>query len=499
MVDWSQLEPAAVWRLFGELVAVPRPSKQEEHAMAWVRQWAERHGFAITSDAAGNTAVKVPGKGGLENASPVIIQGHVDIVVAESEDAPPDVDSAAGKILVERGEPDAQGHFRPAPDGGWIGAPYSTLGADNGIGCAMGMALAEDPQAVHAPLELLFTVDEEQGMTGALELDPEALQLTGHRLINLDTEDDDELTIGCAGGMDTEVRFPAAWETTPDGNLALQVVLKDLRGGHSGVEIHSGRANAIRCLTRALFDAGIESLQIANIHGGEKRNAIPRRAEAVVVIDSADRSKLEAALNRAADAMMPLFEGRDFPLRFHVTETAAPAKVLTSESTRRLLELLVALHHGVYAVTAEIPDLVETSNNVATVEVAGEEIVIGCNSRSSIDAGIDDVADSLRAAAHLAGATTASSGRYPGWKPNLDSPLLQVTKAAYEELFGESPHVSAIHAGLECGVLGDKLPDLDSISFGPNIRGNHAPGEHVEIASVQKSYRLLRAVLARLT
>ncbi len=500
MIDWSQFEPAAVWRLFGELVAVPRPSKQETQAMQWVRAWAAKHGYPVVSDAAGNVVVRVPGKGKLRNGPPVILQGHVDIVVADAEDAPPEVDSAAGRILVELGAPDAQGHFRPSPDGGWIGAPYSTLGADNGIGCAMGMAIAEDPDAVHGPLELLFTVDEEQGMTGALELDPQALGLTAKRLINLDTEDDDELTIGCAGGMDTEVRFPGSWsEVAPGETVTLRVLLKDLRGGHSGVEIHSGRANAIRCLARALRASGVESLRIAAICGGEKRNAIPRRAEAVVTVAAADRSSLESSLQEAASAMMPLFEGRDFPLRFQVEQVESASRTLTQPSTGQLLDLLIALHHGVFNVTAEIPDLVETSNNVATVEVQGDDIVIGCNSRSSMEAGMDDVADAIDAAARLAGASSKSFGRYPGWKPNLDSPLLNVTKSAYEKLFGESPHVSAIHAGLECGVLGDKLPGLDSISFGPNIRGNHAPGEHVEIASVQKTYRLLREVLANLT
>ncbi len=499
MVDWNELEPAAVWRYFGELVAVPRPSKQEEQAMEWVRSWAQERGYSIAGDAAGNVVVRVPGKGDLKDAPPVIIQGHVDIVVAEADDAPEGVDSAAGRIPVERGAPDAQGHFAPSPAGGWIGAPYSTLGADNGIGCAMGMAIADDADAHHGPLELLFTIDEEQGMTGALELDPAALGLTAKRLINLDTEDDDELTIGCAGGMDLEVRYPGRWEECGPSLTALRIVLKDLRGGHSGVEIHSGRANAIRCLARAVRSAGIESFCIAEISGGEKRNAIPRRAEMVVLLPPELRAGLETALNTAAEAMNPLYEGRDFAIRFRVEETAVPERALTASSSRRLLDLLVGLHHGVFNVTAEIPDLVETSSNVATVTIERDDIVIGCNCRSSVDAGMDDIADQLTAAAALAGASTQSSGRYPGWKPNLQSPLLQVTKTAYEKLFGESPHVSAIHAGLECGVLGDKMPGLDSISFGPNIRGNHAPGEHVEIASVERSYRLLREVLATLT
>ena len=500
MFEWEQLEPSLVWKNFGQLVAIPRPSKGEAQAREWVKAWAAERSFRTTEDNAGNVVIFVPARGTASSAAPVILQGHLDIVVADDHHAPEPVDSANAVIPVMRGRTDEKRRFIPDPEGDWVGAPWTTLGADNGIGCAMGLAIAEDLQAIHPPLELLFTTDEEQGMTGALGLDPDALQLQGRTLINLDTEDDDELTIGCAGGMDVAVRYRATWNPPSPDALFLVVTLKGLRGGHSGVEIHQGRANANRVLARALRQASDSvPLQIASIHGGEKRNAIPRFAEAILQVAPGSKAALQSALDAAAAALSPLYEGRDEPIVFDVaTAEDSPPTVLTAEDSTRLLELLVALPDGVFAMTAEIPDLVETSNNVAIIERDGDDIVIHCNCRSSFDAGMDDVADTIGAAAAMAGGTATSGGRYPGWKPDLHSPLLELTTTTYEGLFGESPHVSAIHAGLECGVLAGKLPGLDAISFGPNIRGVHAPGEHVQIPSVAKSYRLLQTVLQRL-
>ncbi len=499
MFDWEQIEPRTVWKLFGELVAIPRPSKSEEQAASWARRWADEHGWRFTEDSCGNVVVFVPARQAHADAAPVILQGHLDIVVADDEHAPQPVDSAKAVIPVFRGRSDEKRQFSIDPEGDWIGAPWTTLGADNGIGCAMGMAIADDPDAVHPPLELLFTTDEEQGMTGALGLDPERLELRGRTLINLDTEDDDELTIGCAGGMDMTVRFPVEWVSRDNGKAVVTVTLKGLRGGHSGVEIHAGRANANRLLARALHRAARDMpFQIVSIRGGEKRNAIPRFAQATLHISADHEAALQESLDATARALEPLYAGRDEPIRFEVDRADTSDQVLSEDATRRLLDLLVGLPDGVFSVTAEIPDLVETSDNLAVIETLDDAIAIYCNCRSSLDAGMDDVAHSIAAVAQLAGATSSEGGRYPGWKPNLDSPLLRVTQAAYESLFGESPHVSAIHAGLECGVLSGKLPGLDAISFGPNIRGNHAPGEHVQISSVQKSYRLLKKVLADL-
>ena len=499
MAIWDDLKPQPLWRLFGELVAIGRPSKHEAAAGAWVEDWAKERGYATTRDAAGNLAVFVPARGGAAGAPPVIIQTHLDIVVADDTSAPEPVDSARGVIPVRRGRSTETGRFEEDPAGDWIGAPWSTLGADNGIGCAMAMSVAEDPDAVHPPLELLFTTDEEQGMTGALQLDPDALKLQGRTLINLDTEDDDELTIGCAGGTDATVRLPVERTEAPPTWCAMRVSISGLRGGHSGVEIHAGRANAIRLLAQALrnFASG-HAVHLAALSGGEKRNAIPRSAQADLLIAPDDRAALEQSLHETAEAFAPLYAGRDEPLRFAAEEIASPRHVLAREATRIVLDLLVALPHGVHAVTAEIPDLVETSDNLAVVQLEGSDVVVHCNVRSSLDAGMNDLIDQIEAAAKLAGGTVTTGGRYPGWKPNLDSPLLASTQAAYEELFGAPPKVSAIHAGLECGVLSGKFPGLDAISFGPNIRGNHAPGEHVQISSVAKSYRLLKATLARL-
>ncbi len=496
--DFEQLEPVALWRRFGELMVVPRPSKDEGAAIEYVRQWAAKHGFPSQGDAAGNLSVHVPGSPGFEDAAPVIIQGHVDIVVADSEDAPADADSAKGKIPVFRGNTTELGQFEPAEGGPWLGAPYTTLGADNGVGCAAGMAVAEMDDLVHPPLQLLFTIDEEQGMTGALNFDPAALGLTAQRLINLDTEDDTDLTIGCAGGLDTVVRWSSEVAPLSADERVLEITLRDLRGGHSGIEINAGRINANRTMARALSRAaGKFPLRIVSIDGGEKRNAIPRICRCVLAMAAADEGQLTETLNSEAAQFTEQFTGRDGPVQFQVQASDAGG-AFSVEASQQLLNLILALPDGVFAMTAEIPDLPETSNNVAVITTREDQINIACCSRSSQAPGMQDVLDSIAAAAQLSGATTEHGNGYPGWKPNVNSALLAKTAEVYRRLFNEEPHILAVHAGLECGVLGSKLPDLDSISFGPNIRGNHAPGEHIEIASVQKSFALLVELLREL-
>jgi dipeptidase D len=371
----------------------------------------------------------------------------------------------------------------------------TTLGADNGIGCAAAMAVCEMEGLTHPPLELLFTVDEEEGMSGALQLNAEALELRGRILLNLDTEADDELTIGSAGGCNVHLRWeatrsPAAGWTCHDLSLA------DLRGGHSGVEINSGRANAIRLLATALSHAASRfPLRVVSLRGGDRRNAIPRSCRAMILVPTANVDDLRDSLANSCSLFNNQFAGRDNIVAIDAKEGQA-TDAFSAEDTQRLLDLLLTIPDGVFAMTAEIPDLPETSNNLALVATEDRVVTIDCSARSSYEPGMRDILATFYAASRLADAEVREGNSYPGWKPNLNSEILAAARKVYERLFHKEPEVLAVHAGLECGVLASGIPGLDCISFGPNIRGNHAPGEHVQITSVQKSFQWLRELLA---
>ncbi|WP_166824572.1 beta-Ala-His dipeptidase [Thalassoroseus pseudoceratinae] len=500
---FETLSDRPVFVHFQKLVQTARPSMQEAQVQGQIAEWGESQGFRVTRDKTGNICLHVPARGETQNQNPVIIQNHTDIVVSNADDAPDGVDSATGNIPVDRGNVGPDGAFHPDQQGAWLRAPFTTLGADNGIGCAMAMAICDDPDAVHPPLELIFTVDEEQGLTGALQLDAEALEIRGRTLINLDTEDDDELTIGCAGGMDTEITWQRERRAIPKDLAAFEIALGPTMGGHSGIEIDAGRVNANRALARILRHAALQTeLHLASIVGGDKRNAIPRTASAVVVIDPADEDKLRSAVDDVRTHLAKQFSSRDVDLNQAIADpkaVALPDTAFLPQCTLHLIDMLLALPAGVLGTTPEIPGLVETSNNLAVLQTEGDTVRIACNSRSSSVEALRDVSATLCAAAGLADATAKKTNQYPGWQPDVNSSLVKLTASAYEELFGESPKVHAIHAGLECGVLAERIGgDVDSISFGPNIRGNHAPGERVEIESVEKSYRLLKALLRSL-
>lgn len=505
---WQSLSDNAVFTHFADFVKTPRSSGNEAAMQQHVADWAAGHGWRVTKDATQNICVHVPGRNATADAPPVIIQNHTDIVVSNAPGTT--ADAAAANIPLQRANVDAAGNITPSENGGWLLAPQTTLGADNGIGCAMAMAVVEDESISHPPLELIFTVDEEVGLTGALRLDAQALEITGRTLINLDTEDDDELTIGCAGGMDSETVWQRDQQGIPADFSVFKLSVGPTMGGHSGVEIHAGRANAIRLLARILHMAARHaSLHLVEIAGGDKRNAIPRTAHAIVALPHTDVPHLQQALTDTRTAVATQFAGRDFDLASVIPapETAdRPSSAFVPTSTRDLIDLLLTIPQGVLGLVPEIPGLVETSNNLAIVETAGDTVTIICNTRSSSNAALDDVSFTLHAAAHQAGANYTAGSRYPGWAPNLSSPVVQQAAELYRELFQAEPKVHAIHAGLECGVLAERIvaasttpnDSVDSISFGPNIRGNHAPGERVEIASVHKSYELLKSLLQRL-
>ncbi len=480
------LEPQAVWRFFAELSAVPRPSKHEEQIRERVRQLAQQHNFGVRQDAVGNLVIDVPATPGHEQAAPTVLQGHLDMVCEKN--AGTEHDFQRDPIHLVR-DTDSQGEEI-------IRARGTTLGADNGIGVALAFAAATAPGVVHGPLEILCTTDEEMGMTGAKVLEPEFLR--GRRMLNLDSEEDDALYIGCAGGLDSTVHFERKAAPPPGRARALRVRVSGLRGGHSGGNIHENRGNAIKLLVQTLR-AAEGSPRLAEFVGGSKRNAIPREATAVVV----GSSKLVSALKTAAEMVQAEARAAGEPgCRIAVEAAELPAAVLSAADTQRLLATMAALPHGVLATVPEIPGLVQTSNGMTTVEFAAEDgklrYVIGNLSRSSRKDELHAAARQVAAVAQLAGARVESGGEYPGWAPNVHSPTLGVCKQVYERLFGAPPRVTAIHAGLECGLIGERIPGMDMVSFGPHIEGAHSPDERVYVRSVQKSWRYLTAVLEEL-
>lgn len=510
-------EPQDVWVRFLELNRVPRPSKNEEAAIVHLRNWATSLGLEARSDAVGNLVVDVPASstanGTQADRPTVILQCHVDIVAVTSPESIDGVthgaDAARGMIPIVRGDVDPANDRRLIPNkrGDWVNAPYTTLGADNGIGVAMMMALAQSEDRP-VPLQLLFTIDEEAGMTGAGGLDPGTLRLTGKMLINIDTEDDTEVTIGAAGGRDCELLWTGSCHSlTQKSSRRYRLSIRNLKGGHSGVEINQGRANANRLLARTLAKIAEASpgMQLLRFQGGSRRNAIPDACEAILAMDSSDQEVAQSCIDRFAQEVNQLYANREnqVQLEFQLIDgdpVVATQTGLSAASTRQFIDLLTSIPTGICEMTPEIPVLVESSCNMAIIslESSGEAHVV-CSVRGTTAAAINDICDSINGIANLTSASIKVSDGYPGWKPRLQSKLLQVVVSEYQRLFGSQPKVHAVHAGLECGLLLEKLPDLDAVSIGPTIKGNHAVGERVQISSVEKSYRMLKAILQALS
>jgi dipeptidase D len=477
-------EPKLVWEHFFDLVAVPRPSKNEGPAVDFVENWARKLGFHSVRDAVNNIVVHVPAT--VSNPSPpVILQCHVDIVSVTAEGNPEGADASLGKIPLVRGDydPAQSKKLIPNPSGDWINSPFTTLGADNGIGVTMMMAFAERPIR-RVPLELLFTVDEEAGMTGAIGLDPKKLGLTGTRLINIDTEDDDEITVGSCGGRDIVISWTGDWTSSIEGET-FRLTVDGIKGGHSGL-LH---AVAQTC-----------PIQILEWTGGSRRNAIPDKSTVLLSTPSGNQDAVRSIIAKCKENYDRLYAGRDSSVQIRfATATSAHAKALTVGSTLTLLRMVQSIPTGICEMTPELPVLVESSCNMAIIEtVEGGSIKVICSVRGTTAESMSDVSDSILAISELAGAGIKISDSYPGWKPHLDSELLHAAIEQYEKLFGTKPRVHAIHAGLECGLLVEKLPGLHAISIGPNIKGNHAVGERVQISSVAKSYRYIEAILESL-
>jgi dipeptidase D len=489
----ESLEPAGVWQFFAGIAATPHESKKETLIRKHVRSIADAHNLAVREDEVGNLVIQVPATPGHENAPITVLQGHLDMVCEKNTGTQHDFDRDPLKLIVET-EPES-GQLIVRADG-------TTLGADNGIGVAMGLAAATSPDMVHGPLELLFTTDEEAGMTGAKALMPDLFH--GRRLLNLDSEEDNAIYIGCAGGCDINLTWDLETEPIRTGDETARLVVAGLRGGHSGGDIHEGRGSAIKLLARTLLRTRCDSLRIARLTGGSKRNAIPREADAIVTGSAGMLDALDAAAKEVqAEAARESVE-KSVTIRVERVPVDDGLSALRVDASGRLLTVLAALPHGVLGMHPTVPGLVETSNNVATIQTKTDDgdqrmhIEIGALARSSSASRMQEAVSQLIAVGRLGGAAVETGNDYPGWEPNLDSPMLATCRRLYKELFSEEPEVMAIHAGLECGIIGERIGNMDMVSFGPTIMGAHSPDERVYVASVQKTWRYLTAVLAEL-
>lgn len=482
----ENLEPKLLWRHFDTIRRVPRPSKHEEKIIAAVKGWAAERGFEVAQDSAGSLSIRVPATAGHESASTVILQGHLDMVCEKNSDV--DHDFMTEGIEVEVA-------------GDWVQARGTTLGADNGVGVAAAMAIADDPEVVHGPLEILCTVDEETGLTGAKELDPAIV--SGRIMLNLDTEEDGAVYIGCAGGADSVGTLAISRRKGSLGSVPVRIAVRGLRGGHSGLNIIENRGNAIKLATRtvlAALDRGID-LDLVSIDGGSKHNAIPRECFAVCRIDEGQADQLGDVIAACTADFMEEFGASDPDLAVTVENLAgddADRDVLNVHARDRLLRTLGSLPHGVLAMSRDVPGLVETSNNLAVVSTETDKVIVHVSYRSSVMPALYAVRRQVASIFHLAGAEVRVEDAYPGWKPNPSSPIVQRTSRVYERLFGAKPELKAIHAGLECGLLIEKVPGMDVVSIGPQIENAHSPEERVQISSVQKFYKHLAAVLEEL-
>lgn len=475
------LEPKALWNKFADLNAVPRPSKKEERVIEFMKNFGNSLGLETFEDEIRNVIIRKPATAGMENRKAIVLQGHLDMVHQKNAETVFDFDTQGIDMYV---------------DGDWVCAKGTTLGADNGLGVATIMAILESTAIPHPAIEALFTIDEETGMTGALNLKGGILQ--GQILLNLDTEEDDEIDIGCAGGIDVTATAEYDEEETPEGSVGYTITVKGLKGGHSGMDIHKGLGNANKIMNRLLFD-GFDNfgLQIAEIKGGSLRNAIPRESQAKVIIAEVYDEAFVFDMQQIVNEIKVEFKTTEPNLEvvFEKLKTV-PAKIMPSIAQFYFVRAMYTAHNGVYRMSADFDNLVETSNNIAKVVVGDGQLSIQCLTRSSVETSKFDLANALRSAFELMGCEVEFSGSYPGWTPNSKSEILDVLVGIYEKQNHEKPKVVACHAGLECGILGTNYPDMDMISFGPTIHGAHSPDERASISSAQKFWKFVLEILA---
>ena len=478
-IEIRTLEPKNVWNKFADLNAVPRPSKKEERVIQFMMNFGESLQLETFSDAVGNVIIRKSATAGMEDRKMITLQSHLDMVHQKNSDTIFDFETQGIDMFVE---------------GDWVKAKGTTLGADNGMGVAAIMALLESIDIPHPALEALFTIDEETGMTGAMGLEGGVLQ--GEILLNLDTEEDDEIDIGCAGGIDVTAQGEYHMEGIDPQYLGYKIEVKGLQGGHSGMDIHKGFGNANKIMNRILYQSVfLFDADLCELDGGSLRNAIPRESTATIVVNNGNNGFQDAFQTWAQEIKNELSVVEpDLIISLQAIEL--PENSMEHSKVRDFLRSIYTAHNGVYAMSAAIPDLVETSNNVARVVVKDGTIKIGCLTRSSVNSAKMDLANALKSAFELADYEVTLDGAYPGWNPNPNSEILEILKTKYESMFTEKPRVVACHAGLECGILGQNYPNMDMISFGPTIHGAHSPDERVQISSVQKFWKFLKAVLA---
>jgi len=469
------LEPKALWNNFADLNAVPRPSEKEEKVRQFMIDFGKKLNLDTIVDKIGNVIIKKPATQGMEDRKTVVLQSHLDMVCQKNNDTNFDFDTQGIEMYV---------------DEGWVKAKGTTLGADNGLGVATIMSILEADDIAHPAIEALFTIDEETGMTGAMGL--EAGYLNGEILLNLDTEDDDEIGVGCAGGIDITATKTYTSEKTPENASAYRITIKGLQGGHSGMDIHKDFGNANKMMNRILFALkGISST--AKIDGGSLRNAIPRESHSIVVTEKTEL--FEEEFYSIAKDIIDEYSSIEEELEIELEECIIPESVLSKKDTEMLLRAIYTTHNGVFRMSPDIEGLVETSNNIARVLVVNGKIKILCLTRSSVESGKMNLAHNITSGFELAGFDVELSGSYPGWKPNPNSPILKVLDATYQTLFNEKPNILACHAGLECGILGTNYPEMDMISFGPTIKGAHSPDERANVSSTQKFWKYVVQIL----
>ena len=472
------LKPAGLWKWFAELAKIPRCSKNEQAAAAFVVSTAKKLGLEWQQDKVGNVVVRKPASAGREHAPMVCLQGHLDMV---GEKRPDKVhDFAKDPITLVR-------------KGNTMMADGTTLGADNGVAVATSLAIMEDKSLVHGPLEFLFTIDEEMGLNGANGLEPGFLK--SKTLMNLDSEEEGALYVGCSGGKDSAGVWALQTDAAPAGTAAVEVTVGGLRGGHSGLEIDKGRGNALKILNRTLTALAGVGARLSRMNGGNKRNAIPRDAVALVFLPKArlvDAMAIVAAMNETCRAELSTVEPS---LEISAKQVKAKGKVLKRALQKKILQTIAGLPHGVIKMSADVAGLVETSTNVAVIKTGKKDIILETSQRSSVASEILEIADSVKAVFELGGATVTGSSGYPGWKPNMSSAILKTARDTYRQLYGKDAEVKAIHAGLECGIIGDKYPGMDMVSFGPTLEGVHSPDEKIFIDTVEKYWDFLMATL----
>jgi len=474
----AELEPKELWKHFDALLAIPRASTKEAAARDYVLSIAAKHKLEATHDKVGNTVIRKPAHSGRESAPMALLQGHLDMVCEKNEGTAHNFDT--DPIKVKR-------------DGDWLKADGTTLGADNGVGVAAALAVMESTDIAHGPLEFVFTIDEESGLTGAAEFPPGMLK--SKYFLNLDNEEKDTICIGCAGGVKTTARRKVTLRDAK-GDTGWRLKVSGLQGGHSGVDIHQGRGNAVRILA-GILQTAMETLpvEIANLTGGSAQNAIPREASAVIVLDAAREPELQKLIDRLGDEHKADIGGFDPDLQVTVEKVERPAQAIDANDAKQAVHLLATLHHGVLAMSPDVPGLVQNSTNLAMVATKGDVIEIVTSQRSAIESSKNGAARMVATACRLAGFEIEHTGSYPGWKPEPTSDIVRKLQSVHEKVFGHPANLIAMHAGLECGVIGEKYPGMQMVSFGPTIVGPHSPNERVEISSVQGFWKYLKAVL----